>query len=269
MESNFDVEHNDPRPKRQSGPKKIIRLLRTHTTKRFIDTYKRTHRNLTQEGAGRVAHSNPVVKEMHTELVQKRIQTQKELRKTMTADDFHRNQLEDVSLSEAESDSDLSPSYEPVASNDEVLSTTNGVINSELIVPSISSDNDSDLSHGTAEFHPVSKKDTKEKTSRTSKKRRRSRSASKHEKHRSSEKHARSRSSKLEHSRSSGKREKRRGSDKHERSRGGSDHKRDRSRSCDRQENKKKRVAPLLINKRNNTVINKGMLSRMDWPKFS
>lgn len=262
LESNFDVEHNDPRPKPQSGKKKTLRLLRTTTTKRFIETYKRTHRNLTQDGAGRVAHSNRVVKDMQTELAQKIIQTQLELKKAMTAEDFHRNQLEDVSNSEAESDSDLSPAYEPIVSNDEVLSTTNGVINPELIVPSLSSD-DSDISHDTAEFHPLSKKDAKEKSSRSSKKRRRSRSSSKHEKHRTSDKHTRNRSSsKLERSRSSGKREKRRSNDKHERPRGSD--KRDRSRSCDRQNNKKKKVAPLLINKRNNTVINKGMHFRMN-----
>lgn len=253
LESSFDsnVEHNDPRSKPRNVPRKMLRMYRTSTTSRFIETYKRTHRNVTNDGVCRVVHPNSTTTHMY-ESMRKKIQTQEALKNAGTAEDF-----QNVSDSDDGSDSDLSPTYEPIASNDGV--TINGV-NPESIVPSISSENDTDASHVTAEFHPVSKKDSsKEKSSRSTKKRRRSRSSGKHEKHRNSEKHSRVHSStKHERTSTSSKRDKHRSSDKHERPRGSD--KRERSRSSDKPDNKRKRVAPLLINKRNNTVISKGML---------
>lgn len=245
------MDHHDPRPKPKIGVKKIISLFITSTTTRFIETYKLTNRIVSNDDGRRMSHSNRIATDLHTELMQKQVKA------AVISEELHRNHLGNVSDSDEETDSDLSPSYEPVA-NGVALNTTNGVIDPESIVPSISSENDSEASRDTAEFQPVNKKDEKEKSSRSSKKRKRSRSSSKHEKHRSSDKHARPRSSaKPGSSRSSIRHEKQRNSDKHERSSRGSD-KRDRSQSNDAQENKRKRVSPLVINKRNNTVIMKG-----------
>lgn len=245
------MDHVDPRTKPQSGPRPVLFMYKTTSTMRFIETYKRTNRNVTNGGDRRTAHANRVAKDLHNELMHKKLQTQKVLKNATAA--------EAVPDSDGESnDSDLSPSYEPLASNDETLSTNNGTTNPETIVPLISSENDSDASHGTAEFHPYDNDGSKkEKSSRSAKKRRRSRSSSKHDKHRSSDKHARAHTSKLDRSRNSVKHEKRRSSDKHERSR--TSEKRGRSRSTEKHESKRKRVSPLRINKRNNTVVNKGM----------
>lgn len=157
LESDFNVEHNDPRPQPIAGPRKVLSLNRVSSNARFIETYKQTNRFATADdsGACRIDYSNHPTERTQSALKQRKIQTQETMKSAS------------IAVNE-ESDTESSPIYEPVLAEA-------SAVNFFPSLSSLSEDNDSAASNVTVEFQHFSS----DSSSKFAKKRRRSRSAAK------------------------------------------------------------------------------------------